>query len=395
MTALALNSVPQLLRAQAGPAISVAFYSDGKKIVLPSALKKGTGGRSSFNGIVATVFGANGFLGRVLCNRLGKVGTQLIIPFRCDAYNVRNLKLAGDLGQVLFQEEFDVRDEIAIYNALKYSNVVINLIGCDWETRNFKYRDVHVDAARRIARIAKETGVPRLIHVSSLNVAEKPQRAFLKNGSEFLKTKWEGEHAVLEEFPEATIFRPANIYGQDDSFLSHFQCLPRRTGKVLSLWKKGEETIKQPVYVGDVAQAIANAAQDPSSAGKIYQAVGPKRYYMSDLMDWTYWVMRRDPDIWGYRRWDLRFDPTVWARLWFFGRLYGNPVGHMITDKIERDSISDVIDKSLPTLEDLDIKLTDYELQVPWEVRPFRAFLYYDETPGEWPERSLPTVENA
>lgn len=57
-------------------------------------------------------------------------------------------------------------------------------------------------------------------------------------------------------------------------FYSHFQCLPRRTGKVLSLWKKGEETIKQPVYVGDVAQAIANAAQDPSSAGKIYQAVG-------------------------------------------------------------------------------------------------------------------------
>ena len=65
-----------------------------------SAMRRGTGGRSSFNGIVATVFGASGFLGKAVCNKLGKVGTQIIIPYRGDYYDVHPLKMCGDLGQV-------------------------------------------------------------------------------------------------------------------------------------------------------------------------------------------------------------------------------------------------------------------------------------------------------
>lgn len=116
-----------------------------------SAMKRGTGGRSSFNGVVATVFGCSGFLGRYLCNKLGKIGTQMILPYRGDHYDVLRLKVAGDLGQVLFHP-YNLMDEKSIYEAMKYSNVVINLVGRDWETKNYKFNDVHVDGARRLAR---------------------------------------------------------------------------------------------------------------------------------------------------------------------------------------------------------------------------------------------------
>lgn len=183
-----------------------------------ATLKRGTGGRSSFNGIVATVFGATGFTGRYVCNRLGKTGTQLIIPYRADYYEAQRLKLCGDLGQVLFQP-YNLKDEKSIEKAVRYSNVVINLVGRDWETKNFKFEDVHVEGARRLARIAKEAGVKRFIHVSALNASENPEPHVVKNGSKFLKSKYFGECAVREEFPEAVIFRPADIYGQEDRFL--------------------------------------------------------------------------------------------------------------------------------------------------------------------------------
>jgi len=83
------------------------------------------------------------------------------------------LKLVGDLGQVLFLK-FDLRDEDSIRKSLQYSNVVINLIGRDWETKNFTYGDVHVEGARRLARIAREEGVEKFIHLSALNCSPNP-----------------------------------------------------------------------------------------------------------------------------------------------------------------------------------------------------------------------------
>lgn len=116
-----------------------------------SAMKRGTGGRSSFNGIVATVFGCTGFLGRYLCNKLGKSGTQMILPYRGEDSDAIRLKVCGDLGQVLFHF-FNLKDEGSIREAVKYSNVVINLIGREYETKNYSFKDVNVDGARLIAK---------------------------------------------------------------------------------------------------------------------------------------------------------------------------------------------------------------------------------------------------
>ncbi|KAH0616358.1 hypothetical protein JD844_027398 [Phrynosoma platyrhinos] len=99
-----------------------------------SVIPHGRSGRSSVSGIVATVFGATGFLGRYVVNRLGRIGSQVIIPHRCDQYDLMYLRPMGDLGQLLFME-WDSRDKDSTRRALEHSNVVINLVGKEWETR--------------------------------------------------------------------------------------------------------------------------------------------------------------------------------------------------------------------------------------------------------------------
>lgn len=121
------------------------------KTVNLTSLKRGTGGRSSFNGMVVTIFGATGFLGPMVGYKFGKLGSQMIYPYRGDFYPAMRLKPTGDLGQVLFHF-YNLRDEKAIKEAMKYSNVVVNLVGRQFETRNFKFDDVHVDGARLIAK---------------------------------------------------------------------------------------------------------------------------------------------------------------------------------------------------------------------------------------------------
>lgn len=81
--------------------------------------------------------------------------------------------MCGDLGQVYFHP-YCIKDEESIKKCIKYSNVVINLVGRDWETRNFSFDDVHFEGARRLARLAKQAGVSRFIHMSALNASVEP-----------------------------------------------------------------------------------------------------------------------------------------------------------------------------------------------------------------------------
>lgn len=355
-----------------------------------SAMKRGTGGRSSFNGIVATVFGCTGFLGRYVCNKLGKSGTQMILPYRGEDSEAIRLKVCGDLGQVLFQF-YNLRDEESIRKAVKYSNVVINLVGREFETKNFSFNDVHVEGARRIARICREAGVERLIHVSALNANPNPQSHIIDGGSNFLRSKYWGELAVREEFPQATIIRPSDIYGSEDRFLRYYAHIWRRQFRSMPLWHKGERTVKQPVFVSDVAQGIINCAKDPDTAGKVYQAVGPKRYKLSELVDWFHRLMRKDEKWWGYRRYDLRFDPTFVLKTKLTEMICpGQPIGGLHLERLELECVTDKVLSNVPTLEDLGVQLTPMENQVPWELRPYRAALYYDADLNEFETPSPP-----
>lgn len=355
-----------------------------------AALKRGTGGRSSFNGVVATVFGATGFVGRYVCNKLGKSGSQMILPYRGDHSEAIRLKVCGDLGQVLFQP-YHLMDENAIRNAVQYSNVVINLVGRDWETSNFPFEEVHVKGARRLARIAREAGVEKFIHVSALNAEPHPEPIYKSGGSKFLSSKYHGELAVREEFPEAIVFRPSDVYGQEDRFLRMYAHVWRRQFRGMPLWYNGERTEKQPVFVSDLAQGIVNAIKDPDAVGKTYQAVGPRRYKLSELVDWFHRIMRKGDD-WGYKRYDIRWDPLFRMKVHLSEAIqFSHPIGNLHFERIEREFVTDKVEKGVPTLEDLDVQLTYMEAQVPWELKPYRSLAYQDVELGTF-EKPAPPI---
>ena len=254
--------------------------------------KRGAGGRSSYSGITCTVFGSSGFVGRYVVNHLARMGTQMVIPFRGEQYWVRDMRLMGDLGQINFVP-FHINDEDSIRKSMLYSNVVVNMIGAEFDTKNFTVHETNVNAARKIAKLARESGVKRLLHFSALNASRHPQTILLKEpGSQFLISKALGEEAVREEFPEAIIFRPSDIYGEEDRYLHYYRVAYRRMLRMMPLWKRGMETIKQPIYVGDVARGVAKAVCAPDSDGKVFEAVGPHRYYLGDLIDYMYSILR-------------------------------------------------------------------------------------------------------
>jgi len=138
------------------------------------------GGRSSLGGHTTTVFGANGFLGRYIVHRLAKRGNQVVVPYR-DDMGKRHLKVTGDLGRVVFLE-FDLRNTQSIEESVRHSDIVINLIGKNYPTKNFSMYDVNVEGVERIAEACAKYDVDRFIHLSSYN-------ADINSPSEFFRTK--------------------------------------------------------------------------------------------------------------------------------------------------------------------------------------------------------------
>ncbi|XP_068134235.1 NADH dehydrogenase [ubiquinone] 1 alpha subcomplex subunit 9, mitochondrial [Hyperolius riggenbachi] len=320
----------------------------------------GKAGRSAVSGVAATVFGANGFLGRYVVNRLGRIGSQVVIPHRCDQYDVMYLRLMGDLGQLQFME-WNPRDQASTQQALQYSNVVINLVGREWETRNYSFEDVFVNIPKNIAKSAKEAGVEKFIHVSHLN-------ADIKSPSKYLRTKALGEEAVREIFPEAVIVKPSEIFGREDCFLNHYANM-RWFGGV-PLISMGKKTVKQPVYVVDVARALINIINDPDSAGKTYALAGPHRYLLHDLVQYIYGVAHRRLIIY----------PMPRPLYHLIARSFEiNPFDKWTSrDKVDRFHTTDRKFPDLPGLEDLDITPTPLEQKAIEVLRRHRRYRWLD-----------------
>ncbi|XP_006862735.1 PREDICTED: NADH dehydrogenase [ubiquinone] 1 alpha subcomplex subunit 9, mitochondrial [Chrysochloris asiatica] len=337
-------------------AVTSVFHGPPQRQLHHALMPHGKGGRSSVSGVVATVFGATGFLGRYVVNHLGRMGSQVIVPYRCDTYDLMHLRPMGDLGQIIFLE-WNGRDKDSIRRAVEHSNVVINLVGREWETKNFDYEDVFVKIPQAIAQVSKEAGVEKLIHVSHLN-------ANMKSSSRYLRNKAVGEKEVRDAFPEATIIKPSDIFGREDRFLNYFANI-RWFGGV-PLVSLGLRTEKQPVYVVDVSKGIVNAIKDPDARGKTFAFTGPNRYLLFDLMRYVFAVAHR-PFI-PYPM--PHFAYQLVAR--FFEMSPFEP--WTTRDKVNRVHLTDMKLPHLPGLEDLGIQATPLELKAIEVLRRHRTY---------------------
>ena len=182
-----------------------------------------------------------------------------------DEDNTRHLKLMGDLGMIN-AVPFHARDPDSIAAAVEKSDVVINLLGKQYKTRNFDFVGANVEAVSNIAKVCKEVGVPKFVHVSALAASEASE-------SEWLRCKAMGEAQVRNYYPDAVILRPNVIFGEEDNFLNLMAKWTKIFG-MIPIHGSGDNKL-QPVYVDDVAECVRAAVFDSTHAGKTYELSGP------------------------------------------------------------------------------------------------------------------------
>ncbi|MBV8935168.1 MAG: complex I NDUFA9 subunit family protein [Alphaproteobacteria bacterium] len=218
------------------------------------------------------MFGGTGFIGRHLVALLLHSGTTVRVAVR-DPGGAKMAVEATNSPEIV---QADIHDETSVGRAIAGANAIFNLVGILTETATQTYHAIHVEGARRVALAAQRQGVTRLIQLSALG-------ASLASPAISDRTKAEGEHAVREVFPQATIVRPSLTYGEDDHFFSRFAAMIR-SSPVLPLIGGGV-TKFQPVSVVDMTSGLAELLKRPDTAGKTYEFGGPQVYSFKELLE--------------------------------------------------------------------------------------------------------------
>lgn len=224
---------------------------------------------------VATVFGGAGFIGRHVVQRLAKQGYGVRIAGR-DTEKASRLRTLGDVGQVV-PVRASVTDDVSVARAVAGADVVVNLVGILFERKSGDFQRIHAEGAGRIARLAEAAGVRRLAQISAIGADPGSQ-------SLYARSKGEGEQAVVTAFPEATILRPSVVFGPDDQFFNRFAGL----AAMLPVMPVVEgQTRFQPIYVGDVADAVMAAIARDDAAGRVYELGGPRVMTMRQVLEFV------------------------------------------------------------------------------------------------------------
>ncbi|KAK3690029.1 putative N6-adenine methyltransferase-domain-containing protein [Podospora appendiculata] len=355
----AARSTPKIAKSaiQRRAISDVAITRTGKPII------RTQGGRSSLGGHTATVFGATGALGRYIVNRLGRQGCNVVIPYR-EEMAKRHLKVSGDLGRVTFIE-YDLRNTQSIEEAVRHSDVVFNLIGRNYPTKNFSLEDVHIEGAERIAEAVAKYDVDRFIHVSSYN-------ADPASPSEFYATKGRAEKAVRDIFPETTIVRPAPMFGFEDNLLL-------KLAAVLSLTSNNQQERYWPVHVIDVGEALERIFYDDSTASQTFELYGPKNYSTAEIAEMV------DREIFKKRR-HINLPKQILKPLAnVLNRALWWPI--VSPDEVEREFIDQTIDESAKTFKDLGIEPSEISNFTYHYLQGFRSSAYFDLPPSTEKEK--------
>jgi len=222
---------------------------------------------------LVTIFGGSGFLGRNVVRALAKRGYRIRVAVRRPEL-AGHLQPLGRVGQI-HPVQANVRFPASVEAAMRDSHIAINLVGILTEGGAQSFDAVQARGADTIARAASAVGA-RMVHVSAIGADQNSPSAYGR-------TKASGEKAVLAAVPSATIMRPSVVFGPEDQFTNRFAALARMS-PVLPLIGGGV-TRMQPVYVGDVATAVADAVDGKTQPGGVYELGGPEVLTMREIME--------------------------------------------------------------------------------------------------------------
>ncbi|MDU8942375.1 complex I NDUFA9 subunit family protein [Ovoidimarina sediminis] len=317
---------------------------------------------------LVTIYGGSGFVGRYVVRRMAQAGWRVRVAVR-RPNEAMFVKPYGVVGQVepLF---CNIRDDDSVRAVMSGADAVVNCVGILAESGKNSFDAVQAEGAERIARIAAEVGVGRMVHVSAIG-------ADAESDSDYARTKAEGEAGVLKHMPGAVILRPSIVFGPEDDFFNRFANMARFGA--LTLWTLpvvGAETRFQPVYVDDVA-AAAEAGVTGRAAGGVYELGGPDVDTFRELMDQMLDVIRRRRMIVNIPFWAANVMANGFAAVQFLS-------GGLVPAQITRDQVrnlrrDNVVGEGVKTFADLGISPTSLEAVLPEYLWRFRPTGQYEE----------------
>jgi NADH dehydrogenase len=230
---------------------------------------------------LVTVFGGSGFVGRHVVRALARRDFRVRVAVRRPDL-AGHLQPLGRVGQIQAVQA-NLRYPQSVAAAVRDASVVINLVGVLFERGAQSFAAVQAEGAETVARAAAAAGA-RLIHGSALG-------ADPDSPSLYARTKAQGEASALAIVPEAVVMRPSIVFGPEDDFFNRFAALARMLPALPLIG--GGETRFQPVFVGDLAEAIARAVEEQARPGTIYELGGPEVKTFKELMEFVLATIRR------------------------------------------------------------------------------------------------------
>lgn len=308
---------------------------------------------------LVTIYGGSGFVGRYIARRMAKAGWRVRVAVR-RPNEAMHVKPYGVPGQVepLF---CNIRDDASVAAVMQGADAVVNCVGILAERGRNSFQAVQAEGAERIARIAAQQGVERMVHVSAIG-------ADADSGSDYARTKAAGEAAVLQYMPQAVILRPSVIFGAEDQFFNRFAAMTR-FGPLLPI--AGADTRFQPVYVDDVAQAAAMGVLGQAAPG-VYELGGPEAATFRELMALMLKVIQRRRLVIGLPFWIARIVAGVLdiAQFVSFGLI---PNAVLTRDQLRNLARDNVVADGASGFADLGVRPVAMKAVLPdylWKFRP-------------------------
>ena len=302
---------------------------------------------------VVTVFGGTGFIGRHVVRRLAERGATVRVPTRTPR-NAGFLQPMGNVAQIVLIP-FDRPNDERIAALVDGTTHVVNCVGILAERKAGDFAALQGELPGRIARAATAAGVRRVAHISAIGADES-------SPSLYARTKAQGEATLRQGFAPATILRPSIVIGPEDGFFNRFAAMARMS-PVLPLIGGGNNRF-QPVYVGDVAEAVMAGLTQPETAGRTYELGGPRVYTMRELMAYMLQVI-------GRRR---RLVTVPWGIATAMARIAELlPVPPLTRDQVEMLKRDNVVSADAAGLVQLGITPTPLEVVVPAYLRQYEG----------------------
>ncbi|WP_158965122.1 complex I NDUFA9 subunit family protein [Chachezhania sediminis] len=312
---------------------------------------------------MVTIYGGSGFVGRYVARRMAKAGWRVRVACRHpnEAIFVRPYGVVGQVEPVLC----NIRDDASVASVMHGADAVVSCVGILNESGAQTFDAVQSEGAARIARLAAEAGITKMVHVSAIG-------ADAESHSHYARTKAEGEDGVLVSMPGAVILRPSVIFGSEDGLMNRFARLAT-CAPIVPIVASG--TMLQPVYVDDVAAAVEKAVTSDVAPG-VYELGGPETLSMYDLFGKVIETIRRNRP-----RLPL---PMVLAQMmaWGFDMLQKATFGIVSNGVLTRDQLrmlksDNVVAEGARGFADLGIEPTAMDAVLPeymWVYRPAGQF---------------------